>query len=176
MQSISWPTTAAVVSALGIPVVFDGILYVWSIIDESLGRREVSLHIRDHQSIITQRLKNPKVHFLSLTHLPSQPEPLLIQFDVDDQATYEMLESDLNDTWVMRFPPQWETNLRSKERISKSYGYAAWDIAKLGEGITRMMIAGIVSLAPVTCFAFLALCHAHCSRPAHPMVTATTEL
>lgn len=169
MQTTSWRTTAAVVSALGMPFVFVGILFVWFKIDESLGWREVSQYIRDHQSIVAQCLKNPSVHSLSLSHLPSQTETLLIQFDVDDQATYEMLESDLDDTWHMRFPPQWKTNLRSREKLSRNYSHAGLAFRELGEGMKRMLIAGIASLAPVTFFTLLALCHALQTRPAHPI-------
>lgn len=46
------------------------------------------------QSIVNRRLENPKVHSFLLSHLAAQPGTLLIQFDVDDKATYEMLESD----------------------------------------------------------------------------------
>ena len=84
MQFPSWRTTAAVVSALAVPVVFVGILRIRGKIGESLGSREVSRYIRDHQSLVTQRLENPKVHSFSLTHNPSEPGTLLIQFDVDD--------------------------------------------------------------------------------------------
>jgi hypothetical protein len=87
MKSTSWRATAAVVSAFGIPVIFLAILFVWAKIDESLGWREVSEYIRDHQSIIEQRLKNPKVHSFSLARLPSHPGTLLIRFDVYDKAT-----------------------------------------------------------------------------------------
>jgi hypothetical protein len=176
IQSRSWRARAAVVSAIAIPVVFVGIVFAWAKVDESLGLREVSQYIRDHQSVVTERLKNQKVHSFSLTHLPSQPATLLIQFDVDDKATYEMLESDLDDIWGMRFPPMWETKLRSSERLSNNYGYAGLGFGELGKGMTRFLIAGIASLVPVTFFTVLALCHARRSRPSYPSKAVTTEL
>jgi hypothetical protein len=175
MQFPSWRTTAAVVSALAVPVIFVGILRICGKIDESLGSREVSRYIRDHQSIVTQRLENPKVHSFSLMHNPSEPGALLIQFDVDDKATYELLESDLDDIWDLRFPPQWKTTLRSKEELANNFGYAAWGFHELGEGLWCMMIAGIASLTPVTLFTFLALLHIYRSRLAHPIKTITTD-
>jgi hypothetical protein len=166
MRPTSWRTTAAVLSVVAVPFLFFGILFIWTEIDELLGSREVSRYIRDHQSIVTRRLNNPKVHSFSLTDDPSEPGGLLIQFDVDDKATYEMLESDLNDIWGMRFPPQWKTTLRSKEELSNNYGYAGLGFRELFEGIERMMIAGIVSLAQMAFFIFLAVRRAFCSRAA----------
>jgi len=166
---------AAIASVLAAPVVFVGILFIWAKIDESLGSREVSQYIRDHQAIVRQRLENLKVHSFSLSHNPSEPGALLIKFDVDDKAAYELLEADLNDIWEMRFPPQWETTLRSKERLSNNFGYAGLGFRELGEGMTRMMIAGIASLVPVTFLTLLVLRHAYRSRPAHPIKTVTTE-
>ena len=176
MQSSSWRTRSALISALAIPVIFVGVLRIWGKIDESLGSREVSQYIRDHQSIVSQRLKNPKVHSFSLTHLPSEPGTLLIQFDVDNKATYEMLEKDLDDIWGMRFPPQWKTTIRSKEELSNNLGYAAWGIGELGEAIGRVGNAAIVSLVPVTFFTLLALCHAYRARRARPPRAEATEL
>src|SRR5271165_5533801 len=61
MQYPSWRLWSVLVSVLAIPFIFVGVLYIWATIDESLGSREVSQYIRDHQSIVSQRLKNPKV-------------------------------------------------------------------------------------------------------------------
>jgi hypothetical protein len=165
MQSTSWRRVAAIVPALAVPVVFFGILLIWAKIDEFLGSREVSKYILEHQPVVTQRLENPKVHSFSLTHHPMQPGALLIEFDVDDKATYEILESDLDDIWGMRFPPQWETTVRSKERLSNNFGYAAWGIGELYEGLNRIAIAGIASLALAVFTAVLALRRARRPRP-----------
>jgi hypothetical protein len=175
MQPTSWHTNAAVLSVVSVPFLFFGILFTWTKIDEFLGSREVSRYIRDHQSIVTRRLQDPKIHSFSLTHDPSQPGTLLVQFDVDDKPTYEILESELNDIWDMRFPPQWKTTLRSKEELSNNYGYAGLGFRELFEGIERMMIAGIVSLAQMAFFIFLAVRRAFRSRPA-TQSKVTTEL
>jgi hypothetical protein len=157
LEAISRTFRSAILSLLAIPVVFLGVLFTWGRIDEWIGSREVSQYIRDHQSIVSQRLKDPKVHTFSLTHDRSQPGTLLIQFDVDDKATYEMLESDLDHIWGMRFPPKWETTIRTQETLSDNLGYAAWGMAEALEALTRIALAGIVSLAPVTFFTILGL-------------------
>ena len=87
-----------------------------------------------------------------------------------------MVESALDDIWGMRFPPQWETTIRSKETLSNNFGYAAWGLGELGKGIERVMIAGIASLAPVTFIALRALWHASRSRHTHPIKAVTTGL
>jgi hypothetical protein len=176
MQSSSWRTTSAIVSALAIPVIFVGVLRIWGKIDASLDSREVSQYIRDHQSIVSQRLKNPKVHSFSLTHLPSEPGTLLIQFDVDNKATYEMLEKDLDDIWGMRSPPRWKTTIRSNEELSNNFGYAAWGMGELGKGMGQIGIAAIVSLVPMTFFTLLALCHAYRARRARPPRAEASEV
>jgi hypothetical protein len=167
---------SALLSLLAILVVFLGVLFIWGQIDECFGSREVSQFIRDHQSIVSQRLKNPKVHSFSLTHVPSQPGTLLIQFDVDDKATYEMLESDLDHIWRMQSPPMWQTTIRSKETLSDNLGYAAWGMAEAGKAATRIALAGIASLAPVTFFTLLGLYHFYRVWRALPTRTGATEL
>jgi hypothetical protein len=138
--------------------------------------REVSQFIRDHQSIVSKGLKNPKVHSFSLTHLSSSPGTLLIQIDVEDKATYEMLEKDLDDIWGMRFPPQWKTTIRSKEQLSSNLGYAALGMGEAMKALGRVGNAAIVSLVPVTFFTLLALWHTYRTRHACLPRTEATEL
>jgi hypothetical protein len=160
------PFYVALGSVLLTPVVFFGIMFAWEQVDAFLGARELSHFIHDHQSLVTKRLTDPKVHSFSLTHDPAQRGSVLIQFDVDDRATYEMLESDLDDIWGLRYPPAWKTVLRSQEKLSKNYGYAAFGFRELFEGVYRMMIAGIVSLAQAGVFVL------HAARQAGKGVTS----
>ncbi len=176
MESLSRTIRSAIVSLLAVPVVFLGVLLTWGQIDEWFGSREVSQFIRDHQSIVSQRLKNPKVHSFSLTHVPSQPGTLLIQFDVDDKATYEMLESDLDHILGMQSPPKWQTTIRTKETLSDNLGYAAWGMAEAGRAVTRLAVAGVASLAPVTFFTLLGLYRFYRLWHALPPRTGATEL
>jgi len=144
-------------SLIAIPSLFCGILYSWNSIDSLFGWWEVSRFIRDHQQLVNRRLRDPKVHSFRLTHDPKESGGLLILFDVDDKATYVMLESDLNDIWDMRFPPRWETIIRSKEKLGTSFGYVAWGLRQLGESINRVFMAAVASLALSGLVLFLAL-------------------
>jgi hypothetical protein len=63
MESLSRTITLALLSLLATPVVFLGVLLTWGQIDKWIGSRAVSRYIRNHQSIVSQRRKNPKVHF-----------------------------------------------------------------------------------------------------------------
>ncbi len=157
MEALSRTFRAAILSLLAIPVVFVGVLFTWGRIDEWIGSREVSQYIRDHQSIVSQRLKDPKVHSFSLTHDPSQPGTLLIQFDVDDRATYEMLESDLDHIFGMGFLPRWQTKIRTQETVSDNFGDAGWGMAEAWDGLTRIALAAVLSLVPVMFFTLLGL-------------------
>jgi transcriptional regulator with XRE-family HTH domain len=87
IRPMSRPTFVAVISIILIPVIFLSITSAWNFIDAFLGSREVSRYIKDHQSVVTQRLNDPKVHSFTLEHDPSQWAALLIEFDVDDKAT-----------------------------------------------------------------------------------------
>ena len=157
MEAISRTFRSAILSLLAIPVVFLGVLFTWGRIDEWIGSREVSQYIRDHQSIVSRRLKDPKVHTFSLTQDRSQPGTLLIQSDVDDNATFFMLKSDLDHIWGMRFTPKWVTTIRTHETLSDNLGYAARGMAEACEALTRIALAAVVSLAPVTFFTILGL-------------------
>ena len=176
MQSKSRRIILAAVSGLATPVIFVGILLVWRETDqqirELLGSREVSRYIRDHVSKVAQRLENPKVHSFSLTHNPSDPGALLIQFDVDDKATYELLESDLDDIWDLRNPPRWEITVRSKERLSGIRGgYLSWPMRGIDKLMKAVLIALIASLAPVTYFSLQLLRHTRRVVPARDLIT-----
>ena len=70
----------------------------------------------------------------------------MIEFDVDDRATYETLESDLKDGFAMRSPPQWKTNIRSGEKPSAHIGYAAVGLSDLARGMNQMFVAAIASI------------------------------
>jgi hypothetical protein len=132
MRSTSWQTVAAVATALAVPLVFVSILVIWKWWDELLSHDEVSLYIRRHQSLVMRRLRNPKVHSFSLTHHPSVTGTLLVQFDVDDKSTWELLRSDygyagfvfraLGEVWSVFFTMtrqwarnQWEKRLSGEE-------------------------------------------------------------
>jgi hypothetical protein len=157
MQSRPLHPSAAAIPILAIPLVFIAIIVIWAKVDEFLGYSEVSRYIRDHRSLVARRLENPKVHSFSLSHHPSQPGTLFIQFDVNDKATVEMLESDLDDSSGLRFLPQWKTNIRSKEELADNFGYAARAMAVAGEGVARLMIAGLASIAQAIFFTGLAV-------------------
>lgn len=149
--------SAAAIPILAVPLVFIAIIVIWAKIDELLGHREVSRYIGDHRSLVARRLENPKIHSFSLSHHSSQPGRLFIQFDVDDKATFEMLESDLDDSWGLRFPPERKINIRSKEELADNFGYAARGMAELGEAVARLMIAGLASVAQAIFFTVLAV-------------------
>jgi hypothetical protein len=176
MEALSRTIWSAFVSLLAIPVVFLGVLFTWAQIDKWIGSREVSEYIRAHQSIVSERLKNPKVHSFSLTHVPSQPGTLLIQFDVDDKATYEMLESDLDDIWGMRFPPKWQTTIRTKETLSDNLGYWAWGMGEAANALARIALAAAASLAPVTYFTLLGLYQTYRVWPESPTGTGAKAM
>ncbi len=143
MEAISRTARSAILSLLAIPVVFLGVLFTWGQIDEWIGSREVSQYIRDHQSIVSQRLKDPKVHTFSIATRPiATRDPLNFQFDVVDKATYEMLESDLDHILGMRFPPKWQTTIRTQETLSDNLGYAAWGMAEAWNALTRIVLGG----------------------------------
>jgi transcriptional regulator with XRE-family HTH domain len=157
IRPMSRPTFVAAISVILIPVIFLSITSTWEFIDAFLGSREVSRYIKDHQSVVARRLNDPKVHSFTLEHDPSQWAALLIEFDVDDKATYEMLESDLDDIGNLRFPPQWKTTIRSKEDLGNNYGYAMLGIREVAELIQRIVIAGLVAIAQAGLFILIAV-------------------
>lgn len=135
-----------VMAIIAIPCVFFIILMGWSMIDYAFGVREVSRFIRDHRAIVAARSADPKVYSFSPSHDPNWPAALLIQFDVEDKATYLMLEEDLSGIWRLRFPARWETHLRSKEDLGNNFGFAAQSIGEAAEFIQRVLIAAVASI------------------------------
>ena len=88
-------------------------------------RRAVRDFISKHQKIIEKRLQNPRVHSFSLTPVPGDEATLLIQFDVDDKETFFLLDDDLRDCVELHNLPQWQTVVRSKERLGMDLGSIA---------------------------------------------------
>ena len=131
---------------LSVPASFFAVLYVWSAIDTYIGSREVSRFIEAHQKIVAERLTNPKVHSFRLFHEPTHSETLVIQFDVDDKATYLLLENDMNDAWSLRFPAVWQTKLRSGEELGNNIGFAFEGIEEALKDMGKLAITGIVAL------------------------------
>jgi hypothetical protein len=146
MSYLSPRERAVTVSLLIVPSAFLAILIVWRVVDVQLGTREVSRFIREHQGIVAQRLKDPKVHSFSLSHAPRNPSTLLIEFDVDDKATYLMLEDDLEKCWGLTFPASWKTRLRSDEDLGNNWGFAAQGI---GEVVKAWMMLEVSAVASV---------------------------
>ena len=130
-----------------VPCLFAAILFVWNAIDTYLGSREVSRFIRDHEKLVAGRLTNPKVHSFRLLHDPTDAGTLMIEFDVDDKATYELLEKDLLAASSLRFPAVWQTKLRSGEDLGMDLGAAAEGIGRAVSGAGRLFIALVASLA-----------------------------
>ena len=148
----------SIVALLTIPGFFFGIVFCWNWIDTALGTREVSRFIRDHQPLLVSYRAHPRVHSLQLAHKPQAPWNLLISFDVDDKATYEMLEGDfLGRTMGLRFPAHWETNTRSKEELGNNFGFAAQGMGVAVNAIVGLGVAAVMSLVMSCCFLWIAL-------------------
>lgn len=129
-----------------VPCFFFTLWFGWGVIDDHLGVGEVSRFIRKHQPIVAARLANPKVHSFSLAHDPDHPATLLIRFDVEDRATYLMLEDDLDEHWGLRFPARWDTRLRSDEELGNNFGFAGQGLGEIGEGMWRLLIVAVISV------------------------------
>jgi len=122
---------AVIVSFLLVPAFFFANLLASAALDYILGSLEVARFIREHRPIVAQRVSDPKVHSFSLGHAPGHAATLLIRFDVEDKATYLMLEDDLSDHWELRFPARWNTHLRGNEDLGNNFGFAAQGISEV---------------------------------------------
>lgn len=130
-----------------IPATFIGVLFGWHRVDAAVGFREVTAFIEQHNKIVDDWRRNPKVYSLSLSHDPNQAGTLRIQFDVEDKRTYEMIEDVLfKETSGMRFPPSWDTNLRSNEDLGNNWGFAAVGMGEALKAQARFSIAAFVSI------------------------------
>jgi hypothetical protein len=148
---------AVVYSIALIPIFFLAILAGWLLIHQTLGGAEVKRFIQDHQAVVAKRLKDPKVHSFSLSQVPGCPATLLIQFDVDDKATYEMLENDLDRHWGLRTPARWRTKLRCQEKLGKNYGFAGQGIGQIAKGMAMFAGNCLASLGLSVGFMVIAL-------------------
>jgi hypothetical protein len=149
---------ACLLALLAVPVTFFGIGCCWHLYDLHLGKREVSRFILENQGLVAKWMANAKVHSFQLGPEPDKPWSLRISYDVDDKATFLALEEDLfKRTVMMRFPPRWETNLRSKEELGFSPGFAAWGLAELGKAFDRLFYLAVASLLLPGLALFIAL-------------------
>lgn len=108
-----------------LPLVFLFVAFIDGESRREHSRRAVRDFIAKHQKIVEKRLQNPKVHSFSLTPVPDDAATLLIQFDVDDKETFFLLDDDLRDCLELDNLPQWQTVVRSKERLGMDPGAIA---------------------------------------------------
>ncbi len=148
---------AVIVSFLLVPASLFANLLASAALDYILGSLEVARFIREHRPIVAQRLSDPKVHSFSLGHAPGHAATLLIRFDVEDKATYLMLEDDLSDHWDLRFPARWNTHLRSNEDLGNNFGFAAQGISEVVGFLIRILVAAVVSSILAGAYLLLAL-------------------
>jgi hypothetical protein len=135
------------VTFLTFPITTALILFAWAGVDTALGYREVANYVEDHQQLVQDRLRDPRVHAFSLSHDPEHSGAMLITVDVDDKATFDAIEADLDDIWGMRKPPQWDINVRSKEELGDNLGYAAWGIGLIAMAQMRLLTSIVLSIA-----------------------------
>jgi len=142
---------------VSIPCVFLTTLAVWAAVDNALGAREVSRFLREHRALVARRLTDPRVHSFSLSHDPGHPATLVIRFDVDTKAAYEMLENDLGGIWGLRFPARWETRLRNDEDLGNNFGFAAQGISAVAKFCEEVLTAAAASLLFASAYLAFAL-------------------
>ncbi len=140
-----------------IPCIFLACFRGWIMYEHFLASFEVLRFIRDHEALVHERLTDPKVHSFSLTRDPAEAGVLVIAFDVEDKATYEMLENDLDEHWGLRIPARWNTRLRSREELGNNYGFAALGIGMVMQALIVMSIAAGVSVVLPMIYLFFAL-------------------
>lgn len=115
MKNVDRRTLAYLPSFLAVPISFFGIVFGWFAFEHFLASRKVSRLLRAHEKLFAKRLTDPKVHSLRISQDASDRGTLVIHFDVDDRATYEMLEADPDGIWSLRFPPRWETTTKTSD-------------------------------------------------------------
>jgi hypothetical protein len=94
-------------------------------LDGNIHDEPFAISLPSIRMIVEKRLQNPKVHSFSLTPVPDDETTLLIQFDVDDKETFFLLDDDLRDCLELDNLPQWQTVVRSKERLGMNLGAIA---------------------------------------------------
>jgi uncharacterized membrane protein len=157
-----WRNVAAHAFVIAVlPLTFVLVLFIWHEIDRYHGRHEVAEFIVRHSEVVQHRLTDPHVHSFSLKHDPDDPSTLLIEFDVEDKATYHMLEDDLGDWVKLKFIPVWNTTLRSNEDLGNDFGAMGAGIGAVMEGLIQCGVAAIVSFCTfLVALTFLRIIHA----------------
>ena len=125
--------------------IFFGIIFGWRLIDEYLGKREVARFIADHESVVAERLQDPRVHAFALNPCPSEPWQLLVEMDTEDKAAFDMLEASLDGIDKLRFVPLWKWKIRSSEE-PRNLGHMAEGVGEITRAISRALLAGFIAL------------------------------
>ena len=119
-----------------------------SFIDGEYRRHNARVAVREfiieHEQLIQKRLQNPKVHSFSLAPAPDDDAVLLIQFDVDDKETFDLLDDDLRESLSLDNLPHWQTILRSDERLGMDLGAISKAMGMVAEAPAIILrLAGI---------------------------------
>jgi hypothetical protein len=125
--------------------IFFGIIFGWRFIDETLGKREVARFIADHEAVVAEKLRDPRVHAFALNPCPSEPWRLLVETDTDDKAAFEMLQESPDGIDKLRFVPLWQWKIRSGEE-PRNLGHPDRDVQEIQRTMSRGALAVLIAL------------------------------
>jgi len=165
MSKTSYRRLQALFRALLIfPFALIGILLTWMLIDFTLGSIEVAHFIQVQRPFVARRLADPQVHTYSLRHAPGHWETLQIEIDVENRATFERLETDLEPIYHFRFPPRWNIIVRSREELDNDFGAAAAGIGEVFEFFHGVLISAGLAAATSAVYLVIRLRELHPKR------------
>ncbi len=121
--------------------------------------RELQTFLHDHQAWIAERQARPGVNTFTLRVDPAKPHVLLVTIDVNDKKAFLDLDSDLYEVVPERVRRDWDwqTTVRSKERLGLSTAGVAQGIGMAAEATTEVTGVAIISAIASVVIAFLAL-------------------
>jgi len=133
-----------------IPFTWAVIFFAWDAATYVVSYLRVSTFIEEHNLWVAEVGARPGVHSVSMGRDKQMPNRLLIQFDVEDKATFLAVESGIERLSRHRPPPRWDTNVRSGEDLGFNAGAAVIAggeaLAEIMDRLIQAFVAALISI------------------------------
>ncbi|MEZ6039895.1 MAG: hypothetical protein R3C20_05275 [Planctomycetaceae bacterium] len=133
-----------------IPLTWAVVFFVWDAATYVASNLRVSEFIGEHTVWLAEIQARPGVHSVSMMRDNEMPDRVLIQFDVEDKATFLAVESEIHK--LKRLSPgfRWDANVRSGEDIGFNAGAAVIAggeaLVRITERLIQLLVSGLLSI------------------------------
>lgn len=133
-----------------IPLTWVAVFFVWNAATYAASYLRVSVFIGEHTVWLAEIQARRGVHSVSMMRDNEMPNRVLIQFDVEDKATFLAVESEIFKLKRLSPSPRWHANVRSGEDLGFNAGGAVIAggeaLAEITDKLIQLLVSGLLTI------------------------------